>query len=146
MIATIMTNKHQRGLDRDKKKLEKVERAYEILSRIEHIYRMAWGSDIASLQSRTYEDKYRIKEIVPFEELEMLIGFYAPELKHDVDDLITISKVDYGKLSSGVTGVERMPVTDVGDLQGKLNESFMGIKEKISSIQSKLVKLGNKYL
>jgi len=146
LIATALTNDYQKTRETDKKKLEKIERAYMLLTQIEHSYRMEWASDTASLNSGKLEKQYRTNEKLPFEELEMLVGFYAKQLKGDVEGLISYSKSNYGKSSSKIIDVESEQIKDKEALKNELFISFNEIKRKIAELQNKLVSIGNGYM
>ncbi|WP_145986406.1 hypothetical protein [Methylocaldum marinum] len=145
LATTILTINHQKALDKNRRKLEKIEKVYELLSKLESSYRMEWASDCMSINNRKYSDQFRIKERLPFEEIKMLIGFYAPELKEDADKLIALSKDRYGKLKSSIVDIEMssMSTDETDTLKQQLTTVFYEIKNDIESIQNKLVKIGD---
>lgn len=100
-----------------------------LLTIIEHSYRMAWASDTASLKSGKYEKKYRPNEKLPFDELEMLIGFYAKQLGEDARELISYSKEEYGKLSTKIIDIDTQWVDKEEALKLNLCNTFNEIKK-----------------
>ena len=101
-----------------------------LLTIIERSYRMTYASDIASLNSGKYETEYRPNEKLSFDELEMLIGFYAKQLKGEVVELISYSKEEYGKLSIKIIDVDSREIADKDVLKSDLSNAFSEIKKK----------------
>ena len=146
LTATVLANNYQKKREADKRKLEKVERAYILLTQIQHSYRMTCATDVASLNSGKYETQYRVNEKIPFEELEMLVGFYAKQLKKDVEELISYSRSEYGKLSSIIIDIESGQVDDIDNLKNELVATFNEINKKTSALQARLVSIGYDYI
>lgn len=141
LVAAYMANKHQRQLESNKRKLEKIEYSHSLTLKIEHIYRMLWASDLRSLSSGKYSDEARVKERVPFDELEMLIAFYIPELKPKVAILIKLAQVEYGHIRAKIRNIEETSLQERNALQPVITDKYNEIKLCIQDLQDSLVKI-----
>ena len=146
LVATYLTSRGQRKLESGKKLIEKLEYTHTLTSKVEHMYRAQWGSDLAFLQSGVRHSTHTTKERVPFEELEMLAAFYAPGLSSEVALLISHAQGEYGKLLLRVESRSSLSQDEITDLQTKLVTAFNEIKASIVRLQNGLTKLGRAHL
>lgn len=55
LAATVITNKHQIKIERNRRIIEKLEHAHGLIIAIERIYRARWASDLNSLASGKHD-------------------------------------------------------------------------------------------
>ena len=142
LIATCLTSRGQRKLESSKRLLDKIERAHELTSAIEHSYRMQCATDLAFVESGVRHPDFAPREQLPFEALQMYMAFYAPDLTDDVARLLTLTRGDYGKLISRVDSEREVVGEGKSELQRALREKFEEIKSCIGSLQDGLVERG----
>ena len=146
LVATYLTSRGQRKLESSKKRLEKIEHAHTVATRIEHIYRTQWGADLAYLAAGTNDNDRRPKERLPFDELAMLISFYATALKPEVSKLISVCQGDYGKLLARIDSRPSLPQLELVELQDAVTETFNEIKNSVARLQAGLAEIGRSQL
>ncbi|WP_019024463.1 MULTISPECIES: hypothetical protein [unclassified Thioalkalivibrio] len=146
LVAVTLTNKHQWRVESSRKRLEKIEQAHVLTIKIGDLYRRMCGEHLASLVLRESKPVDALGEKVPFEELKMLVDFYAPELSWRYEEVLQATQKDYGKIHVQMISINKLSDEERSQLKSSIMDRQSDIEEKVKQLQDGLVDMGRRYV
>jgi gas vesicle protein len=137
--------KTQEKREKNKYIVSKLEDIFESISQFRKSYKensLAWMKTLSSAQS---ELNLETKTNAPLERLQMLIGFYAPELKPELTKLLECRE-NYGDVLVDNFGVHKKDEQSRKKYLGALFHEERKISEQCDKIQEGLIFISKKYL
>lgn len=130
-------NQHEQTLARNKRQLEKLEKAHQLLTAISDQYRSYFAYDYSAIFLGIDEKPEEGIIPLPFDELEMLISFYVPELLEDVTGLIKQCQ-KYGGLSGELRRSNLKNSSENKTLAEKIDLEYTALESKFSELKAKI--------
>jgi hypothetical protein len=136
----------QRQIRRDRQKLllSKLEEIHEVLSQYRLTYRGVMSEIIKGIPNDT-PPEFKDLPHVPTEKLQMLVGFYASELREHLD-LIEARRKEYAQLFFKTFG----PENELGNTNQRafavLTEPSKMLDHACASMQAEVIALSKKYI
>jgi hypothetical protein len=146
IINTRFQLREQRLREKNKLFLSKMEEIHEALSQFKDAYKAAFGERLlTAYDANTPEKNEKNLPKVPIEKIQMLVGFYAPELKTHLSNLEEAKK-SYGKMLIESLGLERRVDLD----KRESLSAMLAVEGKINAVctdmQIEVIKLSKEYL
>lgn len=139
LAVTIYRARHERNLERSKRSIDKLEKAHELLTDVLQNYKESWAIDLTYVSTWHQLERSKSNEKLPWDELKMLIGFYAPDFIEQLNRMILYCQDEYGPLIIQCMNKDQLPIAERKALQSKLVSTHNGIVEKIESLQRAII-------
>lgn len=132
--------------DRDRKKLflTKLEELYEIVAQVKQSYTMSTASQATTLAARQPVDMSNVPPL-PVEKLQMLVGFYAPDLEFKLEQL-ALRREEFGAVLVRRIGLERKDQRAASDFMRDLADKALILNQTCNEIQREIISLSKKYI
>lgn len=138
--------REQRKRERNKLILSKLEEIHQALSQFRDSYNAQSLDRILTTQN--VETPQQVKEgtaKVPIERLQMLIGFYAPELSDHLK-MLEQSRKEYGDVLIKTVGLERKNEIAKRETLGALTTEWRKVEKTCVDMQAEVIRMSKKYL
>ena len=131
--------------ERERRRLfrERTQELYEVVSHYKNVYERLTGEQIRTITARqplTVPDV-----VVPTEKLQMLVGFYAPTLGLQLEQLIKASE-QYGDVLIKSVTIDRQPETARKSQLAEVFRVAKALKHTAEQMQTAIVELSKQYL
>jgi len=140
-LVSYLQTRAQRARETKKLLLSKHEEIHEVVSQVRYAYKNSLRKTFAAVANATRE----MSGAVPIERLQMLVGFYAPELSSYLEKL-EAAQTSYGEAIAKTLRIE----TDAESIQKQKLGVLVAAEQKISAacteMQSEVIRLSKNYL
>jgi hypothetical protein len=148
-IATVISClqlREQRLRERNKLILSKLEEIHEVLSQFREAYRGSIHERLLTAHDAAEPNQIeKSLSKVPIEKLQMLVGFYAPELK-DYLHLVENARKQYGGVLIKSMGLQRRDESARKEALGALFGAEGDVSKACIDMQVEAIELSKKYL
>jgi hypothetical protein len=145
-IISRLQLREQRIRERNKLILSRLEEIHEVLSQFMEAYKASILERISTIQDADAQQRANEgMSKVPIEKLQMLIGFYAPELLPYLQK-VEQAKKDYGSAFIKSVGLEDRDEIAQKETIGVLFAEEGKVRRACIEMQAEVIKLSKKYL
>jgi len=146
LFGTYIQISHQRQLERKKRLLEKYEGIHELLGKIVD-YISIWATNVfVNVAANINIDPEKLKSEVCLDHLQMLVDFYAPSLKPEVEAIGVIYKEVFILVTETFTEKNKTSAwkAKVGNLAASIPQKLVkhsdNAKSKLTALAGELTK------
>jgi len=142
-IVTRTKLRHDKSLEKDKLYLEKLEQLYRTITNLIYIYR-------SNMSSALYGKGDNKLPTIPIDQIDMLIGFYAPELNDDFQQLER-ARSDYGKVKAEFDVYRIMRRKEkkdfepniIKEIKSRIGQAYDQLEDRCKLLQNKVKAISN---